>query len=404
MRFHPGLTGLSLLAVLSVGAASDYRFTNGRSALCIPFDPSSRQISLRARVNGHDDVRLTLDTGSVGSVLDARLAATLGLAAVGLQRSLGAGGEQEGSTVRGVNVELRGFQLLDQTMDTLALDSLSTQAGRRMDGIIGNQIFDRCVVQIDYTQRCVSLFDPAGYQYAGRGTIVPIELVESHPYVTASVALPGGKTITGRFVIDTGASSSLILGPEAIGREGVQAALGTTVSVQGHGVGGGADVQMARVERLDLGGFSLTRPIAVLKPAGAGRVSAPGTLGNIGGGILSRFNVIFDYGNRRMILEPGPDIAQPFESDMTGLGIVSMPPDYAADRTVRVARVQPGSPALDAGVQSGDEIESVNGAPAGEIGVPALRERFRREGQEIRLGLRRGAERLAVTLRTRRMI
>jgi len=74
-------------------------------------------------------------------------------------------------------------------------------------------------------------------------------------------------------------------------------------------------------------------------------VSAPGTLGNIGGGILSRFKVIFDYA-----------------------------------------------------------IESMDGAPAGEIGVPALRERFRREGQEIRLGIRRGTVCIAVTLRTRRMI
>jgi hypothetical protein len=289
-------------------------------------------------------------------------------------------------------------------MDTLALDSLSAQAGRRMDGILGNQIFNRCVVQVDYAQHCVSLFDTTGYEYAGRGAVVPIELMESHPYVTASVVLPGGRTITGRFVIDTGASSSLILGPEVFEREGVQADFGktgNTLSVQGTGVGGGAELQMARVERLDLGGFSLNRPIAVLKPAGVGRVSAPGTLGNIGGGILSRFRVIFDYANRRMILEPGADMAQPFESDMSGLAIVSTPPDY---RTVRVARVQTGSPALDAGVQPGDEIESVDGAPAGEIGVPALRERFRREGQEIRLGLRRGAERLAVTVRTRRMI
>jgi len=142
MKSGSGMTVLSLLAVLSVAggawlmnpsqalaSASDYRFTTGRSALCIPFDPSSRQISLQARVNGHGDVRLTLDTGSEGSVLDGKLAAALGLPAVGRQRSVGAGGEQEGSTVRGVNVELRGFQLLDQTMDTLVLDALSAQAG-----------------------------------------------------------------------------------------------------------------------------------------------------------------------------------------------------------------------------------------------------------------------------------
>ena len=382
-------------------AAGDYRFTAGSSALCIPFDPTSRQISLQARVNGHDKVWLTLDSGSEGSVLDSKLASALGLKAVGRQRSLGAGGEQEGSTVRGVDVELQGFELLDQAMDALSLEALSAQAGRRMDGIIGHPIFERCVVQIDYTRHCLSLFDTSRFEYAGRGAVIPIELIDSHPYVTASVVLPGGRSITGRFVIDTGGSSSLIFSSEVIEREGIQAVMGKTLSVQGHGVGGGTELRLGRVDRLDLGGFSLVRPIAMLKLTGAGRVSAPGTLGNIGAGVLSRFTVIFDYARRRMILEPGPDLAEAFESDMSGLSLVTAPPEF---RTVRVARVMDDSPGVDAGVRAGDVIEAVDGTPADEIGVPALRERLRREGQVIRLGVLRGTERILVTLRTRRMI
>ena len=55
-------------------------------------------------------------------------------------------------------------------------------------------------------------------------------------------------------------------------------------------------------------------------------------------------------------------------------------------------------------VQAGDVIETVDGTPAGAIGVAALRERFRREHQVIHLGLRRGEACITVTLRTRRMI
>ena len=57
-----------------------------------------------------------------------------------------------------------------------------------------------------------------------------------------------------------------------------------------------------------------------------------------------------------------------------------------------------GSPNVDAGVQARDVIETVDGGLVSEIGVPALRYRFRREGQVIRLGLRRGTERIMVTL------
>jgi C-terminal processing protease CtpA/Prc len=102
-----------------------------------------------------------------------------------------------------------------------------------------------------------------------------------------------------------------------------------------------------------------------------------------------------------MILEPGPDLALPFEADMSGLGLVSVPPEF---RRVTVARVLDASPALEAGIEVGDEIETVNGKPVAELGVAALRERLRQEGQDVRFELLRGAERIALAIRTRRLI
>ena len=48
-----------------------------------------------------------------------------------------------------------------------------------------------------------------------------------------------------------------------------------------------------------------------------------------------------------------------------------------------MARVLDGSPALDAGIWAGEEVETVDGRSAAEIGIPELRERFRREGQDV---------------------
>jgi C-terminal processing protease CtpA/Prc len=71
---------------------------------------------------------------------------------------------------------------------------------------------------------------------------------------------------------------------------------------------------------------------------------------------------------------------------------------------VTVARIVDGSPALESGIQTGDEIESVDGTPVGEIGLSALREKLKLDGVELRLALRRGNERIELALRTRRMI
>jgi predicted aspartyl protease len=400
MKLTRWLTVLMCLPLLAV-RGHDVLFKSGQSAVCIPFDAGNRHVGLTAKINDQDGMRLVIDTGAGGSVLDEKRAASLGLATFGTQQARGSGGLAEGSTVRGVNVTLPGFQLLDQTMGTLALGAIAAQAGRPLDGILGHPLLSRCVVEIDYARQCVSLFDPDTYKYSGTGRVRADHVQGKPSYVKASVVLPDGRSISGKFVIDTGASTGLALSADPVQREGVLASLGKTMVVRSLGVGGATEIRLARVARLELGGFSLEQPVTAFHPEGIGRISAEGTLGNIGGGILSRFKVIFDYSRRRMILEPGPDVARPFEADMSGLGLVTAPPDF---RRVTVARVVDPSPALESGFQAGDEIESVDGTPAGEIGLSELREKLKLDGVELRLAVRRGTERIELPLKTRRMI
>lgn len=394
------LTALAFVAFLAA-RGQDIRFAEGRSARCIPFDTSNRHIGFQARVNDHDGMRMVLDTGAGGSVLDAQRAAALGLEAVGQQHAMGAGGGEMGSTVHGVNVSLPGLELLDQTMGTLSLGPISAQSGRPMDGILGYPLLSRLVVEVDYPNKCASFFEPDGYRYDGPGVSIPITFKQNLPYVKARIVLPDGRSISGKFVVDTGASTSVILSPEAVEREGVKSSLGKTMAVQSRGVGGATEINLARVAKLELGGFSLAQPITALQPPGPGRISAEGTIGNIGAGVWSRFKVIFDYSRKRMILEPGPDLGKPFEADMSGLSLVSAPPDF---KQLTVVRVLDGSPAVDAGIRAGDQIETIDGTPAGEIGLSALRERLRLDGEDLKLELKRGDERVTVAMKTRRMI
>jgi len=334
-------------------------------------------------------------------VLDAGRAESLGLESRGAAHAQGSGGAEEGSMVHGVDIGLPGLSLLDQSMATLKLSALAAQAGRNLDGILGRPLFARCVVEVDYHRKCVSVFDAEGYAYRGSGVSVPLTFKDGLPYVKARVTLPDGRSISGKFVIDTGASTSLLLSPSAVEREGIAASLGKTMTVQSRGIGGATPVRLARVAKLELGGFTLDRPVAALHPPGAGHISAEGTVGNIGGGILSRFKVTFDYPRRRMILEPGPDLALPFEADMSGLGLISMPPDFAR---MTVVRVLDDSPALAAGFQEGDQIETIDGRTASEFGLSALREKLRHDGQSVRFELKRGEEQITIALKTRRMI
>ncbi len=104
---------------------------------------------------------------------------------------------------------------------------------------------------------------------------------------------------------------------------------------------------------------------------------------------------------RRVHLEPAKNFSEPFEFDMSGLGLAS---EGASFSVFRVMRVLPGTPAAEAGLREGDEILAVAGRPVAGTRLADVRELLRRPGQKIPLRVRRGAEELDFELKTRRLV
>jgi C-terminal processing protease CtpA/Prc len=123
-------------------------------------------------------------------------------------------------------------------------------------------------------------------------------------------------------------------------------------------------------------------------------------IGNIGGDILRRYTVFFDYANKRMILEPHAGTSEPYEADMSGLSLVMNDNLTSA----LVDYVVSGSPATDAGLAVGDTVMSIEGQPTTAAAVRDLRKRFRRDGERIVLTVRRGGKTRTVTLVLRRLV
>ena len=75
IRLQTILLCLPLLAARGHGL----RYTVGESSLCIPFDAANRHIAFQGRINDRGGMRIVLDTGAGGSVIDAARADELGL-------------------------------------------------------------------------------------------------------------------------------------------------------------------------------------------------------------------------------------------------------------------------------------------------------------------------------------
>jgi hypothetical protein len=350
------------------------------------------------------DLDFILDTGAGGTSLDLSIAKQLGVRLGNTFTVGGAGaGRVAGAQVADASVTLAGSSIMQPIATAIDFSGLPPREGHRIDGILGYDFVARYVVAIDYARSELRIYDRDRFQYAGPGTSIPIVLINRFPHIDAAVTLADGEALRGRFVIDVGSGAGLALTKPFVDEHRLRERVGPTIHrTSSGGIGGSAPSDFCRVESLSLGAFTVARPIAQLYGDSAGVLSARGQwVGNIGGGILRRFTVFFDYQGKRMILEPNARLNDAFEADMSGLNLVT----NDSLSSIVVANVTAGSPAAEAGLQNGDVVVSVDGAPASRELLGELRERrFRRPGEHIVFTVRRAGEVKQLELVTRRLI
>ncbi|MBD0369873.1 MAG: aspartyl protease family protein [Pyrinomonadaceae bacterium] len=396
------LGSLSLLSLQGVAQQPPTAAPSAQSSklATIPIEMNGNHVLLQGRVNGSAPLWFTLDTGAASSVINMRLARELKLQVVGNSRAQGAGGMAESSRLNGITFSLPGVEIKNLSVMAIALESIEATAGRSMDVIIGAELFHRYVVEVDYASRTLTLYDPQQFVYKGTGESLPLKFFYNHPYVTGRIDMPGMEPIEGDFVIDAGSGFGITFQPGFVKEHKLMEHVTKTIQTKARGVGGEFPLAVGRVESLEIGRFKLDKPVTAFPQTG-GFISKEGSVGNIGGLILRRFKVIFDYPHKRMILEPNKSFGDPFDFDMSGLALVSESPQF---KTIKINRVMDASPASEVGLKADDVVLEVDGRAAAEYTLHTLREMFKKEGKEYRLKIKRGEETLQVQIKTRRLI
>lgn len=297
------------------GAGPDFRFGIGSSSQEIPADIlKTKTIFVQASINGSAPSWFLLDSGAGSSVIDSGKAEELGLSVFG---HLPAGGVGEAAVdvgiVRGVSLGLLGVQLVDQTLLATSLAALSQEFGRPIAGLLGYDFFSRFVVEIDYRARTLSLFDPATSRQTAEGESLPITLEGNTPHVSAKLLFSGNQNVRGRFLVDTGAEGALDLGALFVKKYGLLSRATRTVQGFVTGMGGRIALRFGQARAVQIGRLTVTRPSIGLSETSHGAMANPVQDGVIGGSLLSRFKVTFDYAHKRLTLAPTKDLAPSLE-------------------------------------------------------------------------------------------
>ena len=255
--------------------------------------------------------------------------------------------------------------------------------GVDLKGMIGFEVFKRFVTRIDYGSHTITLIDPKDFDPADAGTPVAFVMNGELPQIEGSF-----EGIAAKFDIDTGARDELTLTAPFVESNGLRAKHPHGVeAVDGWGVGGSARGYITRSGEVKLGSVAVPQVVTSLSLQKKGAFASASYQGNVGGGLLKRFVVTFDYSKQIMYLKklPGPvDDVDVF--DRSGMWI------NAVSDGVEVMDVSNGGAAQAAGLHKGDVITAIDGKPAGSIPVYRLREswRNRKAGTVVALTVRQG--------------
>lgn len=343
----------------------DYRFTTSAGMTRIPFQLDGNHIYLKVKVNNSSPLSFILDSGAGSNCLDLDLAQKMGIQTMGKVEAKGVGGSTDASFLQVDSVVVGGLILLDQKMASIRLSSLGRFDGMDIDGILGYDFLNRFVVGIDYQNQMISIGEPDSFTYSGVGERIPITIEGNTPQLMAKI----DGEYEAAFRIDTGSRSSLDLHAPFVREHAFLKKYPKYLEAPGgFGVGGASKMVIGRIKSLQIGSFVISFPVCGFSLAEEGAFATTKSAGNIGGGILKRFTVIFDYAHNQMILEKNADFDSLDKYNLSGLMLME------EEGKIKVYQVIKSSPAERAKIKEGDEILSIDNIPVSNYSLQQIRD------------------------------
>ncbi len=379
----------------------------------VPFELYANLIVVKLKIDKGDTLNFILDTGVSSFILtDPSLSKKIKLNYSRTVNIRGAGNEQfvTGKVSVGHSLSF-GFVQIDHT-SLVALDQdilqLSEYMGIPVHGIFGHELFERFVVSIDFSAKQITLTEPDHYKEKKRfGTKYPLMVTQSKPYIEVTAIAQKSDTYQPiRLVIDTGAGHALMLNTSE--NSSIVLPDKTIRANLGKGLNGSIDGHIGRIEKFRVGKFEFKDIIASFPDSlsfGSKFMfdSTATRQGSIGGELLRRFVLTFNYRAGYILLKPlAARYKETFEHDMSGMEVRAR--GIHLDEYF-VTYISPGSQAQQAGVEVGDQIMFLNNRNYKNLTINDIYNQLsKKQGYGIELFLRRKTELKYIYFKLKRVI
>lgn len=313
--------------------------------------------------------------------------------------------------------------------------NFSSHIGIVVNGIIGYQLFKDLVVNINYDSQKITFYKDANQIRGIRKndfTPIPISIENNKPYVNGSVYQL--KETDVKLLIDTGNSDAVWIfnKPEIVVPD---------IYVNdylGRGFSGDIFGKRGRISDFTLSKFAFKDPITAFPDSVSIRSikMVSNRAGSVGGEILKRFNVVFDYRNQSMFLEPSKHFNDEFTYNMSGMEVHHSGVQWVQEKVplqtkitsasydglgdvirkdfkykfelkpvYAIAGIRENSPAALCGLLADDTILKFNGNPAHKYTLQEINSMLKsQEGKKIDLLIERKGKLMEVVFYLKKML
>ena len=336
----------------------DFVFTEGGDRADVPCQYIERHVFLPVTVNYREGLWI-LDSGASASVIDREYAESLGLELSGEIKGQGAGNTVDVAFTTLPPFTVQGIEFEEQQVAVITLvDLFRRLSDLEVVGILGYDFLSRFVTRVDYANNMLTFYDPEEFEYEGDGTVLDAPLSENLFTVEATV----DGVHKGRWMLDLGAGGMTFHAPYAMEHN-----LENKEGMYGVGFGAGGKIKhyFSRYETVELGGYTVERPIISMAGSDGemkGGFSGGELVGNLGNTLFRHFVLYLDYKNQKVVVEKGDDFETEFPWDKSGLQL------WRPEEACEVLYVSPGTPADEAGFQEDDTVLTINGIDVERFG------------------------------------
>ena len=384
------------------GQVLGFALADGKKKVQIPIEVYNNLIVVPVVLNGALPLKFILDTGVRTAILTEKTFSDILNLSYSRKYSIsGPGGEQiiDAYITNNVSLELPGVTGRGHALLVLGEDYLELRnyLGTDVHGILGYELFSRFIIEVDYDKKVLTLSVPPRFRKKRNYQSIPIKIEDTKPYVTTSVVLADGTQLTAKLLVDSGASHGLMLEPTSDPR--IKVPDSTVSSVIGRGLGGEITGKVGRIRSIRLGTYEIENAIANFPDPNSYfdslKLGTTQRNGAIGGEVLSRFTVIFNFPKEEMYIKKNSSFKKKFHYNLSGLTIKAT---GSRLNVFEVTEVRDRSVADDAGVLTGDLILNINGVETKTLDLNTINGFFNHKpGKKINLVVNRKGQQMRMS-------